>query len=1271
MFRLLNSVARIFVKFPAHEVALDIGLQTIPLCAASLPVQATPVVTEVQMNALEAMSGFDFASNQSLISPAMQLLVILWRLYSPSLPASCNMKQLGQYISTALNPQLEGATSPRTQEAIACSKDFVSSLMRVLSDSQLQALEKEGVYKQLRLLVMHYDQMSAEDLRQVVIGVGTFAEVTSSSMLFLEESSYVGFIQSALKYPNDETLQALIWQLFTVLCKGERRFAEGLFEADILGSILVLIKKEGSQVHMPMRFLKLCFQGTPVCISNCLGHKGFMDHILSMLTSYSSECTDRPSGLVATSLCDLLAAMCKSEPANVASILDLKILSHLEDCARIQPDVALFQACIAIEGIVNCFPSNLTLALPASVEKVVEHFSSQREKFSDQDHHLFFKDMLSNPIVCSQARYIKLMYITLQKLLKAFTADAIKKLHSKDFLEFFSVCFLRDTLSYPSLVTRIVFSTHYFIFEMRSKEPVSFLSELNFHTTIANLLQDCVKIDEIATVIGLVACLVGKYYEFLKDVKPFLNVRIPDMMLDKAKVFGQAGRSVQFCDDFGRIMLNLTADKELSMDLFKQGYLNRLMEMIDDKAMTGMRRSMIHATGNIALGGQHIKQILLDQKFYLKLISILRSEGKSGNSFLISASCRVLHILASGDWAKRKFVECGCVEVLLDVMRVRKDNPEVRWRPLGLLSSLGFMAVTNRRYVLTDDVLEVVASILKESKNGKVISYTTLIFLGIDELDEGARRLRELGVGEHLLSAIDKPEYRKQAPDLDRWGVHVLEKQSLYTISTPKSVSGDQIPPLESPHLSDWPPYIPLPTLAPGSDSDVSIIRRLLPLEDSCFKPHTPLAPELLASAKTQLAQLGLDPNKPLFRVGRVYGSTYGLCSNCDKESMSEELVIRPLGMTLDQYQHLIDNGWYRRGGVKMFRLRHNHHIECCDWETRVLVSEFDHTTHKSYKKVLRRMPVDRLTVETVPASFNRDAFDLYNSYHVEKHDKPLKSEHSYCEHTVNTPTAYQTVAGVECGTFHQLYRLDGKLVAIGIIDIVPKGIVSIYMWYSLNKEISKHSFGVYSALKEIELVKELSMKNPEMKYYYLQGWNGSNKKLNYKANYEPEEFYCPCIVSDWVSSLGGVTKATEEVTLEFNKTKKKPKGESADNEVVEKPPEVSDEGGNPNKDGKECASNGETVKVQHIDCKAFPLDKSRYELQTGQSTVDISKTVICLNYSQYMYLEEVFQRYQVNNDQREIIESRFRELVVAISPELRNQLVIDMMAPNSEASTL
>ena len=70
-------------------------------------------------------------------------------------------------------------------------------------------------------------------------------------------------------------------------------------------------------------------------------------------------------------------------------------------------------------------------------------------------------------------------------------------------------------------------------------------------------------------------------------------------------------------------------------------------------------------------------------------------------------------------------------------------------------------------------------------------------------------------------------------------------------------------------------------------------------------------------------------------------------------------------------------------------------------------------------------------------------------------------------------------------------------------------------MWYDMSKEVTKLSFGVYSALKEIEYAQNLNRQNPNIKYYYLQGWNGNNHKLSYKANYEPEEFYSPYNIND------------------------------------------------------------------------------------------------------------------------------------------------------------
>ena len=91
-------------------------------------------------------------------------------------------------------------------------------------------------------------------------------------------------------------------------------------------------------------------------------------------------------------------------------------------------------------------------------------------------------------------------------------------------------------------------------------------------------------------------------------------------------------------------------------------------------------------------------------------------------------------------------------------------------------------------------------------------------------------------------------------------------------------------------------------------------------------------------------------------------------------------------------------------------------------------------------------------------------------------------------------------------------------------------------------------------------------------------------------------------------------------------------------------------------------------VSESDVYCEAFPIDKARYQQQTGKSVVDVSKIVVCLNYSEYMYLGELFQRFQLCAEQKSMMEQRFAELLVALGPELRSQLVVDLKAcPNSE----
>lgn len=1126
VYRVLGASARVLSKFPTNiEAVILVTGAVLPLCAHNLPLDPPSILMEVQMNALEAFSQLNVQTNPSLIEPAINLIVVLWSHYPSYLPAACNIKQLAQVLNASLQVSING--EERAKDAITYGQTFINSLMLGLSDSQLEALEAEGLFKSLQGLLHLYQEMSEDTLKQIVIGVGMFTEMQHSSQSFIEENVHYSLMFAAQMYPTHSALQQVIWRLLILVCARDRSFIKTLDDMNILSAVVTIMKTEGSHLTPLLEFLTACCQiDESSFIPKCLYLDDLMQCVLGVVRTEPHSLGTLTVDDIKSS-CEFISFICSRSPSTcLPRLVDLNLVSCLELCAGHWPASCLLPACISVEGVVRCLSAEQSQT--TSVLQT-ESVNSMIKEFNRHEHHLFLTKALSNPTVYSNSTQLDLVYLTLQKILKLVTPEALKKMCSKEFLELYVFSFVRDTSTFPDHSNRIIFVTHYFLFQMKQKEAIDQLRELNFHTPIVDLVRQANSYDTMCSAMALLSCIIGKYLEFLKDVKPFLDVNVPALLVEKANRYGKTPRS-QFGDDFSRIILNLTAEKEQSLQLYNEGLLEQLLEMAEVDYVPVIKRCVVHAIGNIALGGQCVKEVLYTKCFHTNLLNTLRKEAEKGDPSLLSACCRVLHILSSGDAAKRLFVENGCVEVLLKIMRTRRENPEVCWRPLGLLSSLSFMAIMNGQFVLTRDVIDTVVKILKEENHGKIFSYTMLVFLAYLQLDWGTVSLRQMAIEERIKEVISNENYQKQASELERWGSHVLEKQNLYTFAVPEDCAltvADSRP--EDSLVSDWPPRPnPTPTSAvPPSPGK----RHLLPLDKPYLFPHTPLAIDLTTAAKEQLSQLGLDPDRPLFRIGRVYGSTHGWCTNCDKEGTAYEMVIRVASMTPIQYQHLIDNGWYRRGGVKMFRMMYNHSLDCCDWETRVHANKFDYRSRKSYRKVCKRMPVSRLTIETKPKHFCKEAFDLYNTYHIHRHQKPQKSEFSYCEHVVESPVSNQVIGGVEYGTFHQLYYLDRKLVGVGIIDVVPKGIVSIYMWYDISKEISKLSLGVYSALKEIEYVQEMSRSNPSMQYYYLQGWNRGNPKLSYKAMYMPEDFYCPGIVPDWVASREEVELAVERVT--------------------------------------------------------------------------------------------------------------------------------------------
>ena len=103
----------------------------------------------------------------------------------------------------------------------------------------------------------------------------------------------------------------------------------------------------------------------------------------------------------------------------------------------------------------------------------------------------------------------------------------------------------------------------------------------------------------------------------------------------------------------------------------------------------------------------------------------------------------------------------------------------------------------------------------------------------------------------------------------------------------------------------------------------------------------------------------------------------------------------------------------------------------------------------------------------------------------------------------------------IPIGSYHQQYRIDGVLIAVGVVDVLPHCLSSVYAFY--DPDLSRHlELGKYTALREIEWVKRASAHRRGLVHYYLGYYIRSCIKMVYKAEFKPSELLCPT-TSRWV----------------------------------------------------------------------------------------------------------------------------------------------------------
>ncbi len=134
------------------------------------------------------------------------------------------------------------------------------------------------------------------------------------------------------------------------------------------------------------------------------------------------------------------------------------------------------------------------------------------------------------------------------------------------------------------------------------------------------------------------------------------------------------------------------------------------------------------------------------------------------------------------------------------------------------------------------------------------------------------------------------------------------------------------------------------------------------------------------------------------------------------------------------------------------------------------------------------------LKIIKTSATFNNEHFRLYERYLAVKHPDSGMAKPD--------PESYMNFLRTDWATtvFYE-FRNIGKLLAVAVVDELVDGLSAVYTFYD-PIDINR-SLGRYAILTEIEIAR-----NQGLQWLYLGYWIAECKKMQYKDEYQPLEYF-------------------------------------------------------------------------------------------------------------------------------------------------------------------
>jgi arginyl-tRNA--protein-N-Asp/Glu arginylyltransferase len=200
-------------------------------------------------------------------------------------------------------------------------------------------------------------------------------------------------------------------------------------------------------------------------------------------------------------------------------------------------------------------------------------------------------------------------------------------------------------------------------------------------------------------------------------------------------------------------------------------------------------------------------------------------------------------------------------------------------------------------------------------------------------------------------------------------------------------------------------------------------------------------------------------------------------------ENTAREEVFGAMEFPPELYHDFMNSG-FRRSGMYFYRPV----CESCSECRPIRVLAEGYRLGKSHRRILRKN--QEVDLRIASPRFTKDKFRLYSDY--------LASQHG-CgpDHCADDLMSFLYSSPISTLEFE--YRLRGRLLAVGIVDVCSRSVSSVYAFY--DPDFSSRSLGTFSAVREILFCQDLNIP-----YYYMGFLVRDCSSMNYKARFKPHE---------------------------------------------------------------------------------------------------------------------------------------------------------------------